>query len=211
MIDGISFVPSPNFSSRKGWRVSGTVIHYTAGGRASGAVSWLCNPVARASAHFVISRSGRIVQLVDLAYQAWHAGVAEMLVEGEMESYPSRFTIGIELANCGNLQRIEDRFFYELGRTLKRYRGPPPVEGTLVYDNGLEIGGWWEPYPNVQIDALQELLRKIAKAGYQQAAENLIGHEEVGMPLGRKRDPGIAFPWERFHRKADRRTWVASA
>ena len=35
---------------------------------------WLRNEHAHASSHFVVSRSGRIVQLVHLSDIAWHAG-----------------------------------------------------------------------------------------------------------------------------------------
>ena len=209
----IPFVPSPNFSERHWdrWQeVGGVVVHYTAGGSANGSIRWLCNPHARASAHFVISRSGRVPQLVELSMKAWHAGVAEMPVEGEATSDPSRFTIGIELANHGLLQQRKGEFFYEVGRQLKPYQHRQPRFSQLVYDSGLTVGGYWEPYPDAQLDALQELLLKLAGNGYRQAASNLIGHEEISMPLGRKRDPGPLFPWERFSRKLERRTQAAS-
>ena len=89
----IDWVPSPNHSSREGFDIEGSVVHYTAGGRASGSVSWLCNPSARASAHFVIARDAKITQLVDLERAAWHAGVSEMRYKGEMRNGANRFTI----------------------------------------------------------------------------------------------------------------------
>jgi len=204
----IPFIGSPNFSSRRGEDPEATVIHYTAGGSASSSIRWLVNPVAKASSHFVISRSGRVTQLVDLGMKAWHVGISEMLIDGEMRSDANRFTIGIELANCGLLQKIEDHYFYEIGRTLKRYRGPEPVEATLVYDNDTTVHGFWEPFPDKQINALQVLLRLMQSRGYKKAAENIVGHEEIAMPFGtRKRDPGPTFPWERFRRKdGSRRT-----
>lgn len=204
----IPFVSSPNFSSRRGMTPVGTCIHYTAGGSASGSIRWLCNPQARASAHFVISRSGRITQLVELNMRAWHAGVAEMKhpITGEMESLPDRFLIGVELANHGMLQKHDGVYYYEIGRQLKRYKRAEPEYGKLVYDNGTVVEGYWECYPNEQLDALQDLLRKLADKGFKDAATNLIGHEEIAMPFGRKKDPGFCLPWNRFHRKAPRRT-----
>ncbi len=199
-------VMSPNQSNRKGAEVVGTVFHYTAGGSAGGSISWLCNPAAKASAHFVISRSGDTTQLVPLDRKAWHAGVSEMLIGDEMKSDASRHTIGIELANHGMLQKQNGDYYYELGRSLKKYRRAQPVYARLDYDNGLQVEGWWEPYPDAQIDALQSLLMNIKGAGYEAAAQNPIGHEEIGMPMGRKKDPGPLFPWGRFYRKIDRRT-----
>lgn len=186
--------------------VTACVLHYTAAGSASGSVAWLTNSAAGASAHFVISRHGDIRQLVDLEHASWHAGVAEAEHRGEVIGDVNLWTIGIELANCGMLQRLNGSYYYEVGRKLKRYRREPPVYASLDYDNGHKIEGYWEPYRDAQIDALQELLLKLKGAGYQEAVENLLGHEEVAMPLGRKMDPGPLFPWHRFWRKHDQRT-----
>jgi hypothetical protein len=56
------------------------VIHVTEGGF-WGSVRWLRNEHAHASSHFVVSRSGRIVQLVHLSDIAWHAGNWRMNVQ----------------------------------------------------------------------------------------------------------------------------------
>ena len=64
---------SPNRSTRHGTKIDLLVWHETAGSYA-GAVSWLCNPLADASAHLVVREDGREVsQLVPLADKAWHA------------------------------------------------------------------------------------------------------------------------------------------
>lgn len=64
---------SPNYSSRHGERIRLLVWHETAGAYA-GAVSWLCNPAAQASAHLVVREDGlEATQLVPLAQKAWHA------------------------------------------------------------------------------------------------------------------------------------------
>lgn len=64
---------SPNYSSRHGTKIDLLVWHETAGSYA-GAVSWLCNPAAQASAHLVIREDGReATQLVALDEKAWHA------------------------------------------------------------------------------------------------------------------------------------------
>lgn len=61
------------------------VIHVTEGSF-WGSVRWLRNHRAHASSHFVVSRNGRIVQLVHLSDVAWHAGNARI----------NRESIGIE-------------------------------------------------------------------------------------------------------------------
>jgi hypothetical protein len=49
------------------------VVHVTEG-NFWGSVRWLQNPRAHASSHYVVSRRGKIVQLVHLSDIAWHAG-----------------------------------------------------------------------------------------------------------------------------------------
>jgi len=88
--------PSKNFSSRQGSKIIAIVDHVTAG-VFNGAVSWLSNPTSKASAHYVISRTGEIVQLVADDNSAWHAGGINKpnwpLYDGVN---PNRYTIGIE-------------------------------------------------------------------------------------------------------------------
>ena len=92
----IKQVPSKNCSSREGRQIVAIVNHITAG-QYPGCRYWLCNPQAEASAHYVISRSGEIVQLVQDAKKAWHAGEVRnpdwILYDG---TDPNRYTIGIE-------------------------------------------------------------------------------------------------------------------
>jgi hypothetical protein len=73
------------------------VIHVTEGAF-WGSVQWLKNPRAHASSHFIVARSGRIVQLVHVSDIAWHAGnwkvnVGSVGIEHEGFTYgPGGFT-----------------------------------------------------------------------------------------------------------------------
>jgi N-acetyl-anhydromuramyl-L-alanine amidase AmpD len=80
------------------------------------------------------------------------------------------------------------------------------VFGTLRWDTGHEVEGWWEPYDDRQIGALVELLELLRNQGYSQAVADLVGHEEIAMPIGRKLDPGPLFRWDLFDRALPRRT-----
>jgi N-acetyl-anhydromuramyl-L-alanine amidase AmpD len=207
----IPLVLSPNRSDRKGQSIIGTVIHYTASKPGTrGDIAWLCDPRASASAHFVIGRDGSTTQLVPIEEAAWHAGVSQMkMPDNTILKNCNLFTIGIELDNLGYLVRDDDEsgFSFEEGNSLKPYDGPTPVHAALIYDNGVRVEGWWEPYPDAQIESLAKLLRLLADAGHKDAIHNLVGHEEIAMPFGtRKRDPGSAFEWNRFARKLPRRT-----
>lgn len=88
--------PSPNFSSREGRKIIAIVDHVTAGAF-PGCLDWLKNPASQASAHYIITKSGRIIQLVREGDKAWHAGSVNKpnwtLYDG---TNPNLYTLGIE-------------------------------------------------------------------------------------------------------------------
>lgn len=207
----IPLVLSPNRSSRKGQAIVGTVVHYTASKPGTrGDIAWLCDPRSSASAHFVIGRDGATTQLVEIEDAAWHAGASEMRMPGgKVLKGCNLFTIGVELDNLGYLSKADDSWLFEEGNDLKPYEGPTPIHAALVYDNGTRVEGWWEPFPDAQLEAFARLLKILADNGHRDAVHNLVGHEEVATPFAtRKRDPGPAFPWDRFARLLPRRTSV---
>ncbi|MSQ84900.1 MAG: hypothetical protein EXR77_18840 [Myxococcales bacterium] len=67
--------PTVNYvnASRKVGNVNIVVVHTTQGSFA-GAVSWMQNPKAKVSAHYVISKKGEVVQMVKEEDIAWHVG-----------------------------------------------------------------------------------------------------------------------------------------
>ena len=67
---------SPNFSIKKRTKkkVRFIIIHYTGMKNELSAVNRLCSEKSKVSAHYLIGRSGRIFNLVDVKYVAWHAG-----------------------------------------------------------------------------------------------------------------------------------------
>jgi len=89
--------PSPNFrSGRKGKSIIAIVNHQTAGAF-PGCLTWMCNPQAQASAHYLVTRAGAIYQLVQDEDTAWHAGAVckpnWSLYDG---TNPNLVTLGIE-------------------------------------------------------------------------------------------------------------------
>lgn len=162
------------------------VIHYTASGEGvAGDIAWFEDPRSDVSAHFVIARDGSITQMVPLDKAAWHA-----------RGY-NAMTIGIELDNLGPLDELPNGNIVARG-TTRLYTGPAPIRATLAYNNGRRIDALWEPYRELQLQALEHLLDVLKTSGYEVAAGDLIGHEELSPE--RKSDPGAVFPWERFAR-----------
>jgi N-acetylmuramoyl-L-alanine amidase len=191
------WMPSPHYGRRKG-RPRGVVIHGTAGSSAESSARWFVDPLSRVSAHFTIGRDGSGFQSVDTDRSAWHAGTAEIVIDGEARSDVNSQTIGIELANRLLLERRGDLFVWKVGGEWRPYAGPDPVYAGLWYDDGRIVKGWWEPYPEAQIDALIRLLHDLRANGIE--VDPIVGHHDCAMPLGRKLDPGGAFPWDRVPR-----------
>jgi N-acetyl-anhydromuramyl-L-alanine amidase AmpD len=83
--------PSGNYSSRGGAAITHVVIHDTEGSFA-GSVSWLQNPSAQASAHYIFrSADGYLKQLVREADRAWHVSCWNAWTIGiEHEGYVSQ-------------------------------------------------------------------------------------------------------------------------
>ena len=97
----ISWVPSPNFDERPDLdNITTIVVHATANSTLIGAVSWFQNPTAYVSAHYVIGKDGRIVQMVKDEDQAWHAGKSEWRGVPNVNDY----SLGIELVNLNDGQ-----------------------------------------------------------------------------------------------------------
>ena len=67
--------PSPNCDARDE-RISMVVLHYTDMPSAEAALTRLCDPAAKVSAHYLITEEGEVVRLVDESMRAWHAGMS---------------------------------------------------------------------------------------------------------------------------------------
>lgn len=137
--------PTPNQSSRHGTPITGVVVHETEGGYA-GAVSWLRNPAAQASAHVVLREDGlQAAQLVPWGGKAWHA----------VNANPS--TIGLEIAGytaSPNQAEQIARAARIVAWWCQRYHISPrqgSIRGGLVYgvvrhrDLGAFGGGHFDP------------------------------------------------------------------
>lgn len=116
-------VPSPNFDARTR-PIRFVVLHYTGMARDNAALALLTDPaptrskyridlppsamgspdkpppdaMSRVSCHYLVREDGQVVQLVDEANRAWHAGAGVWDGEDNLNSC----SIGIEIANGGH-------------------------------------------------------------------------------------------------------------
>ncbi len=177
--DDVSFRQTPNAGGAL--RARYVLLHYTAGRNLESSVESLCTkkPQGNASAHLVLGRDGRIVQLAPFNVVTWHAGVSQWNGLDGLNHH----AIGIEMDNAGLLQRDGDRYVSWFGKTY------PEDEVRLAehrHGGGVKP---WHHYTEVQIARALELCELLV-AHY--GLDDVLGHEDVAR--GRKIDPGPAFP-----------------
>lgn len=182
-LEGVQVQPTPN----KGGNIKPRliIVHDTAGGLDHrGSVSWLCNPQAKASAHFVVGRKGEVVQLAACVVKTWHAGKSSYNGKQNVND----FSLGIEIANPGKLTVAQGgqvaRASFGATYNLKAFN----VEFRETAHHG---AGWWMPYTAAQLDAVLHIASAIRERyGIQECA----AHWEISP--GRKIDTGPQFPLE---------------
>ncbi len=183
----VPFEKTPNQSGElAGGQPKYIVMHFTANGSARGAISWLSNPQAKASAHLVIAPDGSITQMVKLNEKAWHAGRSSWKGLNGMNSH----SVGIEMVNWGGLKGSRGSW--------KSWTGTPVADDRVIeaahkHSPGNVCG--WELYDEPQIDAAIASVAAIA-AEYGIGPQEVIGHEDISP--GRKTDPGPSWDMERF-------------
>ncbi len=118
---GALWQPSPNFDPR---RPNYVILHQTTNDNVAKALATLTDSARKVSAHYLIGRDGTVLQLVDEAARAWHAGESWWGGSTDLNSA----SIGIELDNTGDEPFAEPQIVALLAllddlRT--RYRIPP--------------------------------------------------------------------------------------
>ncbi len=157
------------------------ILHYTAGRSLESSVESLCTrkPSGNASAHVVLGRDGRIVQLAPFNVVTWHAGVSQWAGLVGLNSH----SIGIEMDNAGLLKRVGNQYQAWFAKVY------PDDEVTLAaHRNGGPISPW-HAYSEVQIERAIELAELLVD---HYGLQDVLGHEDIAP--GRKIDPGPAFP-----------------
>jgi N-acetylmuramoyl-L-alanine amidase len=93
-------VKSPNYSkkNRKTNKIKFLVIHYTGMQSKRASIKRLTNSKSRVSCHYLISRDGKVIQMLGHNKVAWHAGKSRWQKLKNLNIH----SIGIELVNKGH-------------------------------------------------------------------------------------------------------------
>jgi N-acetylmuramoyl-L-alanine amidase len=91
---------SPNFNSKKRLKkqVRFIILHYTGMKSEKAAITKLTNIQSQVASHYLITRSGKIINLVPDLYIAWHAGISSWKTLNSL----NKNSIGIEITNPGH-------------------------------------------------------------------------------------------------------------
>lgn len=154
-------LPSPNFSSREGAAVECVVLHHISlpPGNFSGehVEEFFLNrldPTAhpyfaqiahlKVSAHFLIHRSGELVQFVDTCDAAWHAGVSSW----KGREGVNRYSVGVELMGDGETPFTEAQYaaLNELIGWLRRVHPTIAPDGVVGHEH-VSPGRKFDPGP----------------------------------------------------------------
>lgn len=174
------------------------VMHHTARLDYEAVVEHFQTPSSKDSAHLVIDTDGATTQVVPFDVKAWHAGASYWSGYSDVNSV----SIGIELINYGQTPHLVN------GLVEPRRRGEfdPKKVGNpdewLYAAHPLEPGQmqYWQKYTKAQFDVLDELIPLLVET-YK--IREIVGHEDVAVPKGRKVDPGPAFPLAHYKAYAD--------
>ncbi|MCJ8152440.1 N-acetylmuramoyl-L-alanine amidase [Chryseobacterium sp. SSA4.19] len=180
----LSFIASPNKGGEM--QPDAVIIHFTAGRSAESSIAWFKNPEAKASAHLVIDRDGKVTQMVEFNRKAWHAGVSRWADRSGFNN----FSIGIELDNPGRLTKVNDRFYSWFE---KEYPREVAVEAKHKHEESMSF---WHNFTQKQIDSCFNVCKLLMET-YN--INLILGHDDIA-PF-RKNDPGPAFPMENFRAK----------
>ena len=160
---------SPNRGQRNGWKPDVIVCHITEGGY-SGAVSWLCNPNAQASCHFVVSKKGEITQLVPFEYASWCQGISASQTSKATASIvrsrgvnPNWYAVGIE----------HEGFWKDCHGCLTSAQ--TKAAGKLIKYIALR-------------------LKEIYGVNFKFDRDHIIGHYQIS-PTNKPNCPGANYPW----------------
>ena len=139
---GVVNLPSPNKSDRQGATPRALVLHVE-GGTDAAIQSWFVNPQAQVSAHFSVSKTGRVTQYVSTADAAWANGIttgADPADHGAAAGFiaslnganPNRYSCSIEHEGQSGEDMTDAQFTASVGIAAWLFGKGGALEGVSV-------------------------------------------------------------------------------
>jgi N-acetylmuramoyl-L-alanine amidase len=144
--------PSPNYREGRGGKTLIAIVNHITAGLMPGTLSWLKNPASQASAHYLVTKDGRIYQLVADEDTAWHSGIVNRpnwpLYDG---TNPNSYTLGIEHEALAGEALTEAQYqaTLSLHRQLVNKWGIPVGQDHIIGHNRIDsVNRSNDPGPN---------------------------------------------------------------
>lgn len=175
-------MPSPNHDSREGAKIDTIVLHHTAGGESAEEIGrYFQKPSAEVSSHYVIGKDGTIVQPVQDADRAWHAGKSEFKGREDVND----FSLGIEIVNEGDdKDPYTDAQYRALGQLVAYLQNTYGVSWERITghkDVAVPRGRKDDPSANFSYDRLRQEVAK-AQGSQQRAPQPTPAPQPVAPP-----------------------------
>ena len=162
------------------------VIHTTTGTQVQSSINHFQSPRSGVSAHLIIGRDGRVIQMVPFNHAAYHSGSGIWEGAGSTNDH----SIGIEVDNAGKLTQKLD------GRYARRT--------TIIPEDQVEwVRHWkswserpWHKFTPIQLDVTEAVVLAL-KEHYQKIHE-LLEHERLSLRI--RSDPGPLFPMKKLRK-----------
>lgn len=164
------------------------IMHYTAATTAQSSINWFMNKDAKASAHLLIDKDGKVTQFAPFNIVTWHAGVSQWNGINGLNQH----SIGIEIVNGGRLQKSGSSWICPTDRKVV----PEDDVVNAKHKNDTQPDNWHDYTPE-QIEACIKISTLLVKT---YGLKDILGHEDIS-PI-RKSDPGPAFPLASVRAKA---------
>ncbi|WFF72660.1 N-acetylmuramoyl-L-alanine amidase [Proteiniclasticum sp. QWL-01] len=151
------------FKSPQKWDV---IVNHITEGYMPGTLTWLENPEAKVSCHYLVTRKGEIYQLADLQHGTWHAvkhSPSARIVQERSEP-PNLYTVGIE--HEGIHEETQGRL------TAAQYAATLELHKHII-----------------------ERYEATFKEPFLIDREHVLGHHELDTVNRSVTDPGVEFPW----------------
>ena len=94
----LNYSPNFNLKKRQKKQVRFIILHYTGMKSEKTAINKLINIQSQVASHYLITRGGKIINLVPDLYIAWHAGISSWKTLNSL----NKNSIGIEITNPGH-------------------------------------------------------------------------------------------------------------
>jgi N-acetyl-anhydromuramyl-L-alanine amidase AmpD len=168
------------------------VIHDTASGlKDDGDIAWLTDKASKVSAHVVVSREGKVTQLVPFNVVAWHAGQSQWKGLKFLNSY----AVGIEIDNPGKLQKVSEGVYKNDIVTIDTNKNPSlKVSYAKTSAHG---AGYWLEYTSEQIETVKRLCTALC---VEYRIEDILTHWMISP--GRKIDTNPTYPLDKLRAAA---------